>query len=634
LKQEEQAKIDYADAIKQYIAYFAEMSKRDKLSAKDNAEAFKLLGNLYSMAYDQVHKILPTRENKKLAEDNTRKILQKIIGVILPFAKSRELAEKAAETSYGYANFYRKFLGLAAYRSAEHFALYIDPVNVANKNHWTNGGMRFMRGTFDTATKIVLDGKTKLLTASCPTGYGKSYSFNCITEWILGVNPYARIIFISESASLIIEAARNVVSILKSREYAEVFPFYQQYSCQENKIFNSLSISKNDVSFVLAHSTNANYSGFTRQGSANGVRGDYIFIDDLTRGAIDAARPYVHEENVRVYDNVWVPRGDGDEAQIIFLGGTCWAEYDLLNVVRKRAEMKSPLIKDKKLPYTHKTQDDKAVFIAVPYLDYDTDESTFPEKYSTERAREMRETMFASGEEALWFARCQQQPIEPKQMYFQWKLLRTYETIPSEGEIYLALLDPPKRGTNNLCLTVWKKVGDDLYLVNGLHRLEDLEKGIDAVIEMVSRYNVREFHYESNSDYTLKLLVKQKLDALGQRGISVIPFYTTDKKDEKIFYARNLIRDRMVFPKHGLYSAKSDMGQIMKYLTEYNPENFKGYSGGAERHNMFDDAPDCCAMSAVRFLDARKDYATLQVIERRRTRSGGYYTPNNGRTQL
>ena len=116
-------------------------------------------------------------------------------------------------------------------------------------------------------------------------------------------------------------------------EFAEVFPNLPNMKAK-NEIF---SARPRILTFTLSMSVET-YSlvATTRLGASNGLRCDLLILDDLTKGAKDAANTKLHAEIVSQFDNVWNARSDGLQNNRIIAGGTMWADYDLLNVLEKR----------------------------------------------------------------------------------------------------------------------------------------------------------------------------------------------------------------------------------------------------------------------------------------------------------
>jgi hypothetical protein len=234
---------------------------------------------------------------------------------------------------------------------------------------------------------------------------------------------------------------RNVKTILSSKAFQEIFPIYARYyTPYDTKRTQADMFQVNTAeTLVFAHTTTGeSFHAFTRGETANGIRVELLIIEDLTKGETEADKPHIHEEIVRVYDNVWSKRATNISEMRILVGGTCWADFDLLNVLEKRVRGKQQLLPDPENKYTLISEDGMNVFITVPSLDYDTDKSTFEENFSTEFYRNERDNILTT---EAWWARCQQRPLQPKSLLLKWDNLRTYESIPA-GDEYYACLDP------------------------------------------------------------------------------------------------------------------------------------------------------------------------------------------------
>ena len=117
-----------------------------------------------------------------------------------------------------------------------------------------------------------------------------------------------------------------------------------------------------------------------------------------------------------------------------------------------------------------------SVFVSVPLLDYDTDESTYPKKISTESARKKRE----ENPTEFW-AMDQQRPLPPDSSPFYFTKLRQYTTLPKIGEAgrletCVAALDTKRRGKDFLSMPIFFEADDPerewqtvFYLVDWLY---------------------------------------------------------------------------------------------------------------------------------------------------------------------
>jgi len=587
---------DFRVAIREYFRALRDMTANEK-ALKDDKALILVLEGLAIMLKHQIHEVI-VKDNKPDKEEQIKKYLVVILKMIFPVCEEK-IKSTDGEIKKIYEELYKRFWALVAFRSVEHFAYYMDWNRTPDKKVWIYS-MPSMRGIFYYANKMILGDKVKLLRASCPVSYGKTYAFNTIATYSLGVNPQFRVLMITESEILAKGIVRNVKRMICSEEFAEVFPEFAKYEGKESEIFSSatnfdltLSMSVETYSLVAT----------TRLGASNGLRCDLLILDDLTKGVKDAANTKLHAEIVSQFDNVWNARSDGIQNNRIIAGGTMWADYDLLNVLEKRVAEKQKIIPHPTLKYTRVSEDGTAVFVGVPNLDYDTDESTLPHKFPTEYLRNLRDNVLEPEE---WWARCQQRPIPPKGVYFQWKNLKQYESIP-EGGVKYAVLDPPRTGKNYFTLLIFKKIDDLSYFIDCVYRLETTEKCLDAACAKLIHHKVVQLHLENNVDTSLGELIKKRCRELASFSISISTVYSTQKKEEKIASARNFILEHIIFPKKGMFARNSEMGMALEHITLYS----------FEHKNDYDDSIDALAMYALKYHSGNMMENKIVTINRR-----------------
>lgn len=593
---------DYGKAIKTYLHTLQKITQNLE-NFKNDETILLVLGDLANMMKHQVHEYLAPQNNYE-SEKNIRAILKVIIKTILPVCQKKikfHTDTNNIEALGLYKQLFKKFWALVAFRSVEHFAYYMDWDRTPEKKVWEYS-MPCMRGIFYHANRMILGTDVKLIRASCPVSYGKTYAFNTIAVWTLGVRPYFRVLIITESDTLVRGIVRNCKNMICSKEFSEVFPNFERYEQDEAKIFSSSTID----TLVLANSTETySLTATTRLGSSNGLRCDLLILDDLTKGSKDADNIKLHNEIVSQYDNVWNARADGVQNNRILAGGTMWADYDLLNVIRKRVEDKQKITKDK-LPYTEISEDGNFIFVGVPNLDYDTDESTLPFKFPTDYLRNLRDNIL---EPHMWWARCQQKPLPPGGLYFDWNEFKQYDTLP-KSDAHYAVLDPARKGKNYVCMMIFRKCGELSYLIDIIFRKEDMKKLHDPIVDKITKHNIMEFCFENNTDTSLGDLIKTKLAARCYKGCNIKSVFSSEVKEDKIFLNRSSIKDYIIIPKKGMYSKQSEMGQALEQITTYS----------FERKNDYDDAIETMAMYAKYYCSGSRNSNTLESFSRRATR--------------
>lgn len=612
----------YKEAIKQWMGALKKLADSSKgYEVLTENKIIKVADGLYGMLYGQIHErlYLVSLEGDGKAEKEIREWCKRIRDKVVPIIDKRlELTDKQKRTEVNvavagcYQELQKKFYRLVAFRDLEFFALRMESDRPRADKVWVDV-KEIAGGYLRYATDMVLgdaetgDSVIELIRLHCPTGYFKSFALNLTAVFQLGVNPNARVGEVTGNQELVSECANNVVKMLCSEEFSEIFPVYKEY---KSDMFSAKTISMAKAcSFSLTASRmSRNYTIATADGFPNGIRLDLFLSDDLTRGEVDSENRRVHTKIVKQNDTVWCRRADGENKQKRIYAGTMWCDFDLLNVVRDRVAKHQKILPSKKYKYTEISENGRNVFITVPYLDYETDESTYPRKYSTEKARYERDNIYTPHQ---WWAICQGRPLPPEGLCFEYDRLKTYDTIPEYGNTYYAFLDPSKTGKNYLTLGVFKKCGDLFYLVNVIYRLSDYEREKYTICDMLARYNVFEFGYEANSDFSMKTDIKGTLSGVMTLMPTILSYYSTENKQDKIFRARNYILDKIVFPRQGLYAKTSEFGTFMEHFTTYSEKN-----AGRDITGLYDDAPDMLAMFILQFERPSYSIGTVGTFSR------------------
>jgi|GEM_PF-7057343 len=615
-----------------YINKLIEWIKiQDKKSTPNNLEEtrklYKFLTNDTPMGFIEachyhIHSFLSIKKDEK----NIRKILREIAQSILPIVE-RHIEKGNEDIRKAFDDIYWKLVKLLAFRSAEHLALVFDKYNGKAEKHWTkksnakhkgqlcefdkdnyNSGIKSSRGGFYHGTRMILNGDCKLLTVKMPVSYGKSFMFSVLICFKFGVNPQSRVVFVTESQILKRKMTRRVKLCLQSPAFAEVFPFFGQHNESDHTMFETCAVKDGILNFTWA--SDDSFLAFTRQEGANGVRSDLLVLDDLTKGVGDMNKPYVHSEIVEVFDGVWNERADGEENNFIIAGGTCWADYDLLNVIEKRVLDEQGVITDSKNQYTTISKDGYNVFVSVPALDFETNLSTFPQKVTTSKLRHDRDNKLSSHE---WWARCQQRPLTPDGVEFIWENLATYDNIPDEG-VYVAICDPAhgSKGTNSkLTMHIYKHIGDTIYFVNCVYGKYDIEEKMYDIARMIVQYSCKKFAFEEN---TIRSFGKKAFkDVFTELGFAIeqVPFSTSGEsgstKKTKIFEERYMIKNNIKYPKKNVWALSSEMGQNMSDHTNYTPN-----TGDTRKQSI--DSTDVHRMAVSTFLKGSQK-ATARAVE-------------------
>jgi predicted phage terminase large subunit-like protein len=240
-----------------------------------------------------------------------------------------------------------------------------------------------------------------------------------------------------------------------------------------------------------------------------------------------------------------------------------------------------------------------SVFVCVPLLDYDTDESTYPKKITTTKARIKREK-----HPTEFWAMDQQRPLPPESSPFYFTKLRQYTTLPAVGECgrmetCVAALDTKRRGKDFLSMPIFFEADDPdnsgetaHYLVDWLYDDRSMKECIPLIVSKIIQRKITRLYVERNTEECIETLLQDRLREQGYTACVIEEVYSTEPKDRRIMSAEGDIKAKMIFPQYNMYAPSNDIGKALL--------NFYGYTyTGTVSH---DDAPDSLALYAKRFI--------------------------------
>ena len=399
--------------------------------------------------------------------------------------------------------------------------------------------------------------------------------------------------------------SRAIQTIIKSPRYREVFPQFKIYG---DKPFEK----EKESDWILKNSgSQKSHVARTRAGASTGERANKALIfDDMTKGAEEATNSEQHRKIYESWSTEWFNRRTDPSVTYIFVG-TMWSPEDILNRtmddIEANHEMRPSKIKAFE-KYVMEATDGYAVFVKVPLLD-ENDQSTCPAVMITEEAIRLRDTT----DPFLFSCVYQQEPIAPTGLEFAEDLLEHYEKLPlnERGEdmcfpYSLAVLDPARRGKDNVSMPIFKTDGTKYYMIDCLFRQKAMTELYDDIVDKIIEHNVTTFVVENNIDTSLKTLLEEKLHKKGYYLCEIIEKYNTVKKEQRIKDTRGIIKKFMVFKDKKTYKPNTDYGRFMKNFTTYS----------FDYANKFDDAPDSMAMFATEIILGRGKPSRPKPINR------------------
>ena len=423
-------------------------------------------------------------------------------------------------------------------------------------------------------------------------------SHNSLTDgiaiaWLLGMNPDNDIMKVLGNPVLITTTMNTIVGIMTKPFFGQVFPKFAKWFEDGERPMNMFSLCRiREGELTLADSIKTlNLKVISKDTPIDGIRVRFLFLDDVCRSK-DAGNNVQHEKDIANYWNSWWKRNYNTNDFYVVAGGTAYSIYDIISTLIRHysgGKMK-PSGRNK---YTYTNLDETAVFIKIPKLDPKTDESTFPKRFPTEEARQIRARDYR-----MFMAMEQQQPLPPETTPFYWDNLITYDFIPDENRspFCWASIDPVRIGGDNLAMPIFRKIGDLHYLVDCIYDQAEMERLYTLIVDKIAQHNITQLVIERNTDTSLKKVID---DMLRDRGIgycNIIEIYTYEKKEVRITNMQNTIKTQLAFPAEKLYARASMMGRFMYDIVSFSWKL---------SDNLHDDSIDAVTMFCETLLTGR-----------------------------
>lgn len=524
---------------------------------------------------------------------------------IINLAKQRQ---KNLEIIQQYLNLHDDFMALASFRSYKHFCLYME-------SDWDKKvfkpQLKNFEGYFFYANQMVLDHTVQFIEKQMATGRGKSLSDNFHIAWIFGQDyANADIGKIFGNKYNCTRCIDTLCTLMSDKKFAKVFPYFQQFNGKRENVFSTLKTKDGELK-VNGSNKPVSFLTVGKESKISGSRFQYLFLDDITQ-AEDAASIRQHDKDIATYLEVWARRKHSNNNFFIVASGTTYSIYDILSWLKKRFNYDNS-VEDSRFKYTRVAKTNRivengtAVFVTIPALDYETDESTYPEEYPTSQLRKMREDNYET-----FMAMEQQQPCQPKDNPFYMTSLQEYEDLPNKGEngrtdSCWAYLDGKRKGSDFCSMPIFTPIEDKHYLVDVFYDNRPMKECYSGIIAKIRQHHITRLVIENNINEGLKTLLEKLLFEQGLTFCKVEEIYNTGKKDVRIANAEADIKANCVFPKFGLYARSSPIGQAMDELYGYT----------YIKKNEHDDFTDSIAGYVECFIaKTRRQMATISIFSR------------------
>ena len=606
-------KYRWQDVYLELVAYIQERT----FKSDNHKEIYDDLKLVKEFIYDIIHNKLSVNRDVAGIETEIRDLCKYVIAKLLPFItnKINELdciLKKDTSDNIELALLLRDYYELeddlyaiASYRSLIHFAHYMERQDDKSQLVWKYNMGDTMGGIFYYSNQMILNNKYKNLIKQCPTGYGKSKSDCVIIAFCFGYDVNDDIMKVVGNKNLVKPITQSIVKMLKSKKFGKVFPQFGKYDGQPTMF---KSCAEGDGTFTLAESKKAlSFACYNKDTPIDGGRFNKQFYDDITQSN-DRENVSAHMKDRSKFDSQWKKRQYDEYSCLRWFTGTAYHREDFLSYIKKYyannheldRELSTKRFKWNKFVRINNNQD--TIYVSVPKLaDLELGEDkcycTFPQKYSKQEA--LKELHSSESAIRRFMAMEQQEPLPAESLAFDWVYLRQYEELPQDIRENncdtMLIIDPSRKGKDNYAGLIFKRPYDEndqwWYFVDCYYKKVSSKIAIPKICQRASHHKVSDIAFENNTvdDYQMKQEIKRQMISYGWKDYRIKDFYTTKNKEEKISSVRDDIREKIKFPKRGMYNEDSDMGRAMSDIVNYS---FEG-------KNMNDDSIDCCAMLMI-----------------------------------
>lgn len=620
---------NYREEIATTVEIIKNFRKSRELYNKEQ-EFLDIMQEKYKMCYSQIHEYLAPKKNQK-SESEIQAIIKDIFSIDLPICEAKisrfklaieketdeETIDKYYQYLQGWLALYEDNYALVAFRSLEHWALFSEwdkrdadkmwkySIDTFNDNGWSG----CTKGFFYYANQMILQNDIKFILKQLPTSFGKSFSDSVMISFIFGIDKTEQIIKVVGNRSLFPKCTKQVVDLMCSKRFRQVFPEYAK-DIDENKkiseqIFSTCAI-KDGLLTINGSGRDTNFECFSKETNRDGIRGGYLFLDDIVQRS-ERMKLKFHEQDIDAFDGTWKKRSRDEKSFRIVCGGTTYDIYDLLSVLRFRYS-KGKMKRSTVNKWTTLNMEGTAAFIKVPKLD-ENDQLTFPQKTVLASVLEDRHN-----NPDLFKAMDMQEPVAPDDAPFYWDNLRQYEFVPdNKSEYCYATLDPARTGDNYVSMPICKVVKDiekdgsiveRHYLIDCLYLKAPMDALYSIICGLIKKHNIINLHIERNTDTSLKYLLDKMLHEEDYYKCNITEVYAYKNKEDRIYENETLIKNKIVVPARDLYGRASQMGQFEEHIVAYK---YKGAD--------YDDSIDSLSMYVDKFVNNKGGTQKAKILK-------------------
>ena len=391
----------------------------------------------------------------------------------------------------------------------------------------------------------------EILLINCPPRHGKSFSAQNFTQWVLGINPNAKIMTASYNETLSIQFSKNVRNTIQEQKADPNITVYSD-------IFPNVKIKHGDGSMNLwsLEGSYSNYLATSPTGTATGFGASLIIVDDLIKNAEDARNATVKEKHWEWFCNTMLSRLEKGGKIIVIM--TRWANDDLAGHMLEWCKREKKKFKHINM----KAIKDDNTMLCSDVLDYE----------SAMRNKSMM------GED-IFSANYQQEPIDIKgRLYTE---LKEYdvESAPTFRGIS-AYIDTADKGSDYLCMFVYGSYNNEAYVIDTVFTQESMETTEYKVAKCLYDNDVNNCLIEGNNGgegfaRSVRRILK---DEFHSNKCTIKTFHQSKNKEARILSNATWVMNHIYFPKMW----RNRWGELYESLYKYQREGKNAHDDSAD----------------------------------------------------
>ena len=396
------------------------------------------------------------------------------------------------------------------------------------------------------ALEDVMDGKTTRLIINMPPRYGKSLLvvINFIA-YCFSKNPACEFIHLSKSDTLITTNARQIIEIMRTKEYQRLFPQVQLSRTSHNSIETTALGKLYCAPFdgqILGHGAgkvdraDGLYEGF------NGA----IIIDDPHK-AQDVFSEAARTAALQRFQDTIRTRCNSYRTPIIiimqrlYMDDLCGYLIDKEGRVEEGGQWK---------------------VLSLPALsvdEYGNEVALWPSKHSVEQLHELRKNMG----EWNFDTQFMQNPAPLEGLLFPSTETKYYDRLPDNPDYVLCQVDPADEGKDNTCSAVYFVKDGLVYVADVIYTPDNADITVPLIIEQIKRFGPSRVNVESNAAW--RLYVREVRNRVAEAGLNcdVVRINQQVNKEVRIFNQFPSVRSSFLYARKDVQSAQYD-----RYMTD------------------------------------------------------------------